>query len=331
MTPPTTPLTQQPARNGQRGNYRSRPHDVQNFYVSLKQWRILHAVIDCGGFAEAAKHLHLSQSAISYTIAKLQEQLDVQLLKIEGRKAHLTTAGRALLDRSRRVLKEAIELEVFARHLGQGWVSEVRLAVDQNCPSQILMHALRKFGALGVDTHVRLTELSMQRTEEVLRDLSVDLAISPRVPMGFLGEPLLEVEYVAVAHPDHSLCALGRGLSAADLERHIQIGIGSGNELEGGDGTRQMRRWNLSSFDTVVQAVGEGLGYAWLPRHRVQQFLDQGTLALLPLGERRACKAMLYLIHGHPASASPYASRLAEVLRSQVAMQGSAAESAPPR
>jgi DNA-binding transcriptional LysR family regulator len=302
-----------------RAGCRSRPHDIQNLYVSLKQWRIFHAVIDSGGFAEAAKALHLSQSTISYTVAKLQEQLGTLLLKIEGRKAILTNEGRALLERSRHILKEAIELETFARSLGQGWGGEVQLVVDQNFPSSLLVQALSKFAEAGRGAaHVKLSEVAMLHVEEVLRDLTVDLAISERVPKGFLGEPLVEVEYLPVAHPGHPLLHLGREITAADLTREVQIGIGQSSEREGsrGGGVKQLHRWNVSSFDTVVEVVCERLGYAWLPEHRIRQWLEQGTLARLPLSDKRAYKAMLYLIHGRPWAASPAASRLAEVLRS---------------
>ncbi len=54
---------------------------------SMKQWAILAAVVDHGGFAQAAAMLHRSQSAISYSIARLQETLDISLLVVEGRKA----------------------------------------------------------------------------------------------------------------------------------------------------------------------------------------------------------------------------------------------------
>jgi DNA-binding transcriptional LysR family regulator len=294
----------------------------------LKQWRILHAVIDCGGFAEAARHLHLSQSAISYTVAKLQEQLNVPILKIEGRKATLTNAGRALLQRSRHVLKEAIELELFARNLRQGWVSEVRLVVDHNFPSGLLMNALRQFEDLGHGVHVRLREVAMPRAEEVLRDASVDLAISPRVPLGFLGEPLVEVEYIAVAHPAHPLLALGRDLTVADLEREICIGIGPMDEFDAGntDVSGSTHRWSMSSLDRVVEAVCECFGYAWLPRQRIQSRLDQGLLVPLPLrGEGHVFKSVLYLIHGLHWSGSTAASRLADVLRSLAPVEQPAA------
>lgn len=299
--------------------FQYRPHTIPNLCVSLKQWRILHAVIDCDGFAEAAKSLHLSQSAVSYTIAKLQDQLGVQLLKIEGRKAILTTEGRALLERSRHVLKQAVELENFAKNMEQGWVGDVRLVVDHNFPSHILMSALRKFTTLGCGQPcVQLSEVAAPQTEEILRKHAVDLVISERVPLGFLGEPLIEVEYIPVARPDHPLACLDRELTAADLARHVQIGIGYANDLEGSGtgGAEYMYRWNMSSFDTVVQAVCEGLGYAWLPTHRIQQWLSDERLIRLPLAGRNEHRAVLYLIHGRPWSTSQAANGLAEVLRS---------------
>jgi DNA-binding transcriptional LysR family regulator len=59
---------------------------------SIDQWQVLAAVVDAGGFAQAARTLHKSQSAISYTLAQLQESLGVRLLQIEGRRAVLTPA-----------------------------------------------------------------------------------------------------------------------------------------------------------------------------------------------------------------------------------------------
>jgi len=311
---------------GMRTAYRSRPHDVHNLYVSLKQWRIFHAVIDCGGFAEAAKALHVSQSSISYTIAKLQDQLGTALLRIEGRKAILTLEGRALLERSRNVLKEAIELETFAKNLGQGWGQEVRLVVDHNFPMHLLTQALARFGEVGAGTaHVRLSEVVTLQAEEVLRDPNLDLAISERVPLGLLGEPLAEVEYVAVAHAQHPLLQPSREISAIDLAKHVQIDMGAAGTAEktGTSNPKNMRRWVMNSFDTVVWAVSEGLGYAWLPEHRVKKWLDEGTLVRLPLKDKRPCKVILYLIHGRPWCATPAASRLAEVLRTFAKEPGS--------
>lgn len=96
---PEQPVALKPARR-----YRS----------SLAQWQVLHAVVDQGSFAGAAEHLGLTQPAISYSIAKLEDLFTVSLFKQNGRKAHLTEAGRELLERSRLLLDLATELEVFA-------------------------------------------------------------------------------------------------------------------------------------------------------------------------------------------------------------------------
>src|SRR5258706_12700218 len=60
---------------------------------TLEQWSVLKAIVDHGGFAQAAEALHRSQSSVSYMVARLQEQLSVELLAIEGRKARLTEQG----------------------------------------------------------------------------------------------------------------------------------------------------------------------------------------------------------------------------------------------
>ncbi|WP_177307759.1 LysR family transcriptional regulator [Pseudoduganella namucuonensis] len=87
---------------------------LQRCRASLAQWRVFHAVIDCGSFASAANRLGLTQPGVSYSIAKLENQYGVRLFKLDGRKAVVTCAGLQLLEQSRRLLLAAIELEEFA-------------------------------------------------------------------------------------------------------------------------------------------------------------------------------------------------------------------------
>src|SRR3989338_9375835 len=107
--------------------------------VTLDQWRTLQAVVDHGGFAQAAEVLHRSQSSVSYTVARMQEQLGVPLLRIDGRKAVLTDAGDVLLRRSRQLVLQASPLEDLAYNLDQGWEAEVRLVVDAAYPTERLL------------------------------------------------------------------------------------------------------------------------------------------------------------------------------------------------
>ena len=304
----------------------SRLYDVRNFHISLKQWRMLHAVVECNGFMGAADKLHLSQSAISYTIAKLQDQVGIPLLTIQGRKAQITDAGKILLDRSRNLIREALELEELAESLRNGWRSEIRLAADHNYPSHLLMMALKKFSQLFQNIKVILHEADPVQVEKALLDHDADLAISTHIPDGFVGNPLIEIEHVAVAHPQHPLFKLQRELKTTDIERQVQIVILRQKEIVPNAGKRgprgYFRPWNVYSFDAAIDALRECLGYAWLPHHRLKIWLDRGDLKILPLGEKHAYKTNLYLVHGQPLRQDPGSKNLADVL-SQFSAMGS--------
>src|SRR5271156_5830519 len=93
--------------------------------TTLEQWAVLAAVVDAGGFAQAALKLNRSQSAVSYAVARLQEALDLPLLAVEGGKSVLTPHGQTLLKRARALLKELDTLELLAGGLKKGWESEL--------------------------------------------------------------------------------------------------------------------------------------------------------------------------------------------------------------
>ena len=95
--------------------------------TSLEQWAILAAIVDAGGFTQAAAVLHKSQSAVSYGVARLQEALEVPLLEAHGRKAVLTAHGTTLLKRARPLLRDLEVPEEPGRTLQRGWEPELRL------------------------------------------------------------------------------------------------------------------------------------------------------------------------------------------------------------
>lgn len=297
------------AEKGLKGHRRSR--------VSLKQWTILHAVIDHGGFAHAAEYLHLSQSAISYTIGQMQKQLGVPILKIEGRKAQVTPEGLSILKRSRVLVKEAIELEEYAMKCQHDQTTEVKLAVDEYCPTPLVMQAIRAYSSINKMVNVKLLETSRTAVEAALHDRTVDVAINSRVPLGFVGDPIMKIEYVPVAHPEHHLFKLGREITNVDILEELEVAIGAPQSTDSPwrEDTVSQLRWEVSNFDTAVSALCECLGYGWLPRHRIQRSLDRGKLKMLPLCDRQRHSASLFLIYARPSIMTPEALRLADTLR----------------
>lgn len=266
--------------------------------VTLDQWRTLQAVVDQGGYAQAAEVLHRSQSSVSYAVARLQEQLGMQLLRIDGRKAVLTEAGSVLLRRSRQLVNQASQLEDLAHHLDQGWEAEVRLVVDAAYPTARLIRALSAFIPQSRGCRVRLREEVLSGVEEVFLAGEADLAITGGNLQGYLGSQLGEVEFIAVAHPQHPLHQLQRELNHEDLQSQLQVVIRDSGRLQPRDvgwlGSEQ--RWTVASLSTAASFVSSGLGFAWLPRHLIGNELGAGLLKALPLstGGRRTPQFFLY-------------------------------------
>jgi DNA-binding transcriptional LysR family regulator len=277
--------------------------------TSLEQWAVLAAVVDEGGYAQAAAALHRSQSAVSYAVSRLQEELDVPLLVIEGRKAVLTPHGQTLLQRARGLLRDVNTLELLARSLKQGWEAELRLVVDAAFPREHLLKIVAELQQLCPNTQMQLSDAVLSGAEEAITDDGADIVVTAHVPSGYVGEFLLDVTFIAVARPDHALFAVGHDLSFEDLTRHVQVVVrDSGLKHPRDEGwLGAERRCTVSSMEASLATVKAGLAYAWLPEHFVAASLRDGTLKALSLANGRERRVPLYLVLVHSEVAGPAA------------------------
>lgn len=290
--------------------------------VGLEHWRVLAAVVDAGSYADAAEALGKSQSTVSYSIQRLEQLLGTRVLKIQGRKAVLTEVGKVALRRARVLLDEAADIERVARTLAAGVEAAVNLAVDTIFPNQILLPAFRDFAEEFPDTRIELYETVISGVAEMLLKGQVQLAVTPMVPQGWLGERLIELEVCCVAHPGHALHQLKRPLNEADLSRHRQLVVRESSEHRSHDsgwlGSEQ--RLTVSTMSTRIQALCEGLGFAWSPVLKIGRELEMGLLKRLPLerGSRRVVN--LYLVAAGERSVGPATRAMMDHVKAQVAL-----------
>jgi len=287
--------------------------------ISLEQWRALQAVVEAGGYAQAAEMLHKSQSAMTYAVQKLESLLNVKVFEVVGRKAHLTPTGEVLYRRAKALLDEAGALENAAGSLAAGWEPELRLAVEIIFPTWLLLQCFARFAEEHPQTRIELYETVMSGTEEALLQRRVELAICSQIPAGFAGDPLMRLRFIAAAHPEHPLHQLGRELSLQDLRKHRHLVIrDSGSQRRAGSWLGAEQSWTVSHKATSIHAAGMGLGFAWYPEDTVRGELERGVLKPLPLREGGERWAELYLVYADRDYAGPGTRRLAEILREQV-------------
>ena len=295
--------------------------------ISLEQWRALVAVVEAGGYAQAAERLDKSQSAVTYAVQKLESVLGVKAFEIRGRRAVLTPTGQLLYRRAQSLLEDAESIERAARTLAAGWEAEIRLAVEIIFPTFVLLDALARFGAEAPSTRIELFESVLGGTQEALLERRVDLAISPQVPPGFHAQSLMRLRFVPVTHPEHPLQRLGRPVSMRDLRQHRQIVVRDTGSVRqpGALMLDAKQRWTVGHMATSILAVRSGHGFAWFPEDKIRLELDDGSLARLPIDEGGDRYAELYLVHGDVEGAGPGTRRLAQLLGATVAERCAAA------
>ena len=284
--------------------------------TTLEQWRMFKAVVEHGGYAQAAEAIHKSQSTISYGVHKLQEQLGVQLLEVEGRKAVLTDHGHILLARAEQLLDQAENLDKVASALGCGVEPLVRLALDLVYPYDLLFDVLERFSEQFPNTRVELEEFVLGGGNDMLAEGSVDLLVTPKVPNGWSGEHIFRSRFIPVSHPQHPLQSLGRDVTYDDLTQYRQVVLRDSSKKSRQDagwlGAHQ--RWTVTHSSTSLNIVRRGLAYAWLPEHSIQYELEHELLRPLPLKPAGARYVDLYLVEAHGETAGPATRALARLL-----------------
>jgi len=289
-------------------------------HITLEQWRALLAVVDHGGYAQAAEALHKSQSAVTYAVQKIEEMLGIQAFEIVGRKAVLTPTGQLLYRRARALIEDAGTLERAAKTLSAGWEAEITLAVEILFPSWLLFDCLAEFSRESPNTRIEVIESVIGGTSEALLQRRADLAIAPVIPQGFLGEQLMILKIIPVAHPDHALHQLGRPVGLRDLAHHRHLVVRDSGTVRD---SRAMsvevaQRWTVSHMASSTEAATKGHGFAWLPEYRIRAELADGRLKQLPMQDGGGRLVTLYLIIADTDLAGPGVRRLAEILRANV-------------
>ncbi|EHP66072.1 hypothetical protein HMPREF0986_02094 [Escherichia coli 4_1_47FAA] len=128
--------------------------------LTLEALRVMDAIDRRGSFAAAADELGRVPSALSYTMQKLEEELDVVLFDRSGHRTKFTNVGRMLLERGRVLLEAADKLTTDAEALARGWETHLTIVTEALVPTPALFPLIDKLAAkantqLAIITEVR--------------------------------------------------------------------------------------------------------------------------------------------------------------------------------
>ena len=256
--------------------------------VSLRQMRVFAMVARHLSFTRAARELHLTQPAISQQIKLLEAQVGLPLFEHVRRNVHLTAAGVELLKYTSQVLelvRTAGEVLESIRGVRRGVLKLGTVSTAKYFAPQLL-------SAFAPDHPDITVKFAVGNRGEIVRQLAtneVDLVIMGRPPreLETIAEPFAPHPLAIIAAPDHPL-AKRRRLRLKQLanENFLIREEGSGTRASMEHTFRERNAsfrtsMEVSSNETIKQAVMAGMGISFLSMHTVGLELQAGKLVTL--------------------------------------------------
>jgi DNA-binding transcriptional LysR family regulator len=253
--------------------------------LTLDALQVMDAIERQGSFAAAAAELHRVPSALTYTVQKLEQDLDVALFNRSGHRARLTSAGQELMQEGRNLLRAAGELECRVKRVATGWETELRIALDIMIPAVQLFPLIAEFYAEESGTRIRLAHEVLAGTWDALVSGRAELAlgVSGEVPAGggYAIRMLGYKDFVFAVAPSHPLAALPGPLKHEQILAHRAVAIGDSSRnlpprsvglLTGQDVL------TVPDLESKVAAQVAGLGCGYLPAHAAAPLIKVGRL-----------------------------------------------------
>ena len=240
--------------------------------LKLSQLQVLIAVADCGSFSEAALRLQISQSAVSYAIATLEEDLGVVLFSRGRYGAHLTPVGEQIVERAHQIMylmEDIVKQANLTKGLHGG---QVRISSFRSAATHILPEVIAQFCRLYPAIAISIAEYDDRPSvEQDLRRGRADIGIT-YVPTSneFETWELMRDEFVVLFPPNFKPTTK---LSWEDLTSHPLIMAPDGDGCDAmvyahcsKYGTTLQATYKIRSDSTIVNMVAQGLGAAISPR-----------------------------------------------------------------
>ncbi|GAB2188833.1 LysR family transcriptional regulator [Sessilibacter sp. MAH2] len=254
--------------------------------LTLDALRTLDAIDRRGSFAAAAEELSKVPSALSYSIQKLEEELDLLLFDRSGHRALLTPIGRLILERGREILHATEEMISDARAMADGWEPEVTIGVEALFEEERLFPLISKFEKVS-GTRVKLQSSVLSGTWELLEQDKVDLVIASDI-----GIRLAEIQtrflynetIMYCAAPTHPIHQMENPLAEESLTQFRAIAVADSAITRPKREVRlfdKQPRLTVSSISLKINALVKGIGIGSVPISRVHDLLDNGSLKVI--------------------------------------------------
>jgi len=251
-----------------------------------------------GSLTAAAGVLHVTQSALSHSMKKLEQQLGTDIWLREGRRLRLTQAGQYLLAVANRVLPQLNLAEERLQQFAQGERGTLRIGMECHPCYQWLLKVVSPYLAAWPDVDVDVKQKFQFGGIGALFGYEIDLLVTPD-PLnkpGLVFEPVFDYEQVLVVAGNHPL-AKEEYVKPKQLTNEVLVTypvpvdrLDIYSMFLTPAGITPQRHKPIETTDIMLQMVASGRGVAALPRWLVLEYADTMDVVPVRLGKNGITK-----------------------------------------
>lgn len=253
----------------------------------LKRMSVFAKVIECGSFTAAARQLDMSVSAISQTVSKLENDLQMKLLNRSTRSIGLTEAGRIYYQGCRRMLQEVTEVHEQLYALNNTPIGTLRIGssstMAQNVLSTMAVEILQEYPGLTVNlvTGIPAPDLISDGLDLVIRTGTLQDSCLFSKRLGSMPMVVCAAKSYLAAH--------GTPQKPSDMESFswLEYSVRPDSEFElmspEGISTRiyPQGRFVTNDSQTMIRWLKAGAGIAYAPLMWVIEEIKRGEIEIL--------------------------------------------------
>jgi LysR family transcriptional regulator for metE and metH len=259
---------------------------------------IIRTTAEAGSLTAAAERLHLTQSALSHSMRKLEDRLNITLWRREGKRLVPTQAGRYLLTTAERLLPQFEKVEARLRQFARGERGSLSIGMECHPCYQWLQRHIGPYLAQWPDVEVDVKQKFQFGGIGALFAHEVDVLVTPD-PLykpGLHFVPVFDYEQVLAVPRTHTL-AKQAFVKPSDLAREVlvtypvpaeRLDIFSLFLTPAGISPKQHK--TVENTDVLLQLVANGRGVSAMPRWLVEKYSKRFKLIALTLGKKGIAK-----------------------------------------
>ncbi|MFP6775530.1 MAG: LysR family transcriptional regulator [PS1 clade bacterium] len=256
---------------------------------TLKQLYSFEAVVRLGSFTKASKELNITQPAVYMQIQQLKQNINSEIINVNGKKVSTTFIGKKLYKTSLDVIHLLEQASSEIEHALNPETGHLQIAVATTANS-FVSRLLSNFKLQYPKMSFHLEVTNRKTLLEKIENKEADLIIMGEPPkdIDLPAHAFMENPLIAIVHPDHRLLSNANN-TINDLKKEILItreqGSGTRMTIERFTGLNFNSNIEINSNEAIIEAVQAGLGIGFVSEHTVKLELKNNIIKKLEVSK----------------------------------------------